>query len=143
MKTKFCTNCGAEIDEDWQNCPSCGIALTTNSPYAKHLNPFQARVKMQNGPEYKKPFQVEIFGLLALIFGIFGLIFGCGFIIFSNYFPIELLGLILEIIFGILAMVFGCIGLRKGKINTKAYLGLLLGGFELVIFWYLIPFFFR
>jgi uncharacterized membrane protein YvbJ len=76
MKTKFCTACGVEIDEDWQKCPNCGIALHTNVPDAKHLNPFQARFKRQVGQEYTKHTQIEIFGLLAVIFGIFGPIFG-------------------------------------------------------------------
>lgn len=138
MKTKFCTACGNEIGEDWQNCPNCGMPLNTNSPEAKHLNPFQARFKRHDGREYKKPYQVQMFGLLATIFGIFSLVFGCGFIIFSNAPIIKLLEFIFEILFGISAIILGGFGLLQDEMNNLAYTGLIMGGIEFLLFWYLI-----
>ena len=48
--------------------------------------------------------------------------------------------IILEIIFGILAMVFGGIVLIKRKINYRALVGLILGGINFMMFWYLFLF---
>ncbi|MHA1241086.1 MAG: hypothetical protein ACTSQU_09870 [Promethearchaeota archaeon] len=144
MKTKFCTSCGKELEESWSACPSCGGIITESiSQKISNINPFQMQNKNLYTQEHKenvrsgnKILQIDIPGILAIIFGIVSLIFGFFIGLINGQFG----GVIMEIIFGILAMIFGGISLKKGEINYKALIGFLLGGFNLLIFWYYLPF---
>lgn len=147
MKTKFCTYCGIEIEEGWSICPDCGnkIYESTNQK-TQPKNPFQARFRHPNKQEYPKYVrrddkfaQKVIFGNLALTFGILSLVSGFIFVVFLD----RLAGIILEIIFAILAMVFGGIVVFKREINYRALGGLILGGLNLMGFWYLLLFLFN
>ncbi len=146
MKTKFCTSCSKELDEPWTVCPSCGSILNeSTSQNIPNINPFQMRVKNLYKQEHEKHvrndkshFHLDVLGILAITFGILSLIFG--FVIGLVNGQSE--GIIMEIILGIFAMIFGGIALLRGEINYKALVGLILGGFNLIIFWYFLPFVF-
>ena len=146
MKIKFCTSCGEELEESWNSCPSCGIMITeSTSQNISNINPFQMRNKNPYAQERKENvrsgiqnFQIDIPGILAITFGIFSLFFG----FYVGLITGQYEGVIMEIVFAILAMIFSGVALYKEKINYKALLGLILGGFNLIIFWYFIPFVF-
>ena len=144
MKTKFCTSCGEKLEEAWRKCPSCGIIITESTSQAiSDINPFQMRFKnlyKQNQEDNIRndnniP-QIDIPGFLAITFGTLSLFFGFVIGLISG----QLGGVILEIVFAILAMIFGGVALYKGEINYKALIGLILGGFNLIIFWFYVPF---
>lgn len=144
MKTKFCTSCGEELEESWSACPSCGSIITeSTSQEISKINPFQMRFKKLYKQEHEeivrsdnKIAQIDIPGILAITFGILSLFFGFVIGILTGQF----VGVILEIVFGILAMIFGGVALNIGEINYKALVGLILGGFNLIAFWYFMPF---
>jgi len=144
MKTKFCRYCGKELGESWNACPNCGSKISELTSQEKsYPNPFQMRFKNPNKQEHvenvqnsNKLAQTDILGILAISFGILSLVFGFVIGIVTGLF----VGIILEIVFGILAMIFGSVALYKEKINYKALVGLILGGFNLIAFWYFMPF---
>ena len=148
VKTKFCTSCGEELEESWSGCPSCGSIITeSTSQEISKINPFQMRFKRLYTQEHEENVrsdnniaQIDIPGILAITFGILSLFFGFVIGILTGQF----VGVILEIVCGILAMIFGGVALYTGEINYKALVGLILGGFNLILFWYFLPFvFFR
>lgn len=144
MKTKFCRYCGKELGESWNACPNCGSKISESTSYEKsYPNPFQMRFKNPNKQEHvenvqnvNKLAQIDILGILAISFGILSLVFGFVIGIVTGLF----VGIIFEIVFGILAMIFGGVALYQGEINYKALVGLILGGFNLIILFYFLPF---
>jgi uncharacterized membrane protein len=144
MKTKYCRYCGKELGESWNACPNCGSIISESTSQEKsYPNPFQMRFKNPNKQEHvenvrngNKLAQIDILGNLAISFGILSLVFGFVIGIVTGLF----VGIILEIVFGILAMIFGGVALYQGEINYKALVGLILGGFNLIILFYFLPF---
>jgi len=144
MKTKYCRYCGKELGESWNACPNCGDIISESASQEKiNINPFQVHFKnhfkqenTENVRDGNKFAQIDILGILAITFGILSLIFGFVIGLITGQF----VGVIMEIVFGILAMIFGGVALYKEKINYKALVGLILGGFNLIAFWYFMPF---
>jgi len=144
MKTKYCRYCGKELGESWNACPNCGDIISESASQEKiNINPFQVHFKnhfkqenTENVRDGNKFAQIDILGILAITFGILSLIFGFVIGLIAGQF----VGVIMEIVFGILAMIFGGVALYKEKINYKALVGLILGGFNLIAFWYFMPF---
>jgi len=144
MKTKFCRYCGKELGESWNACPNCGSKISESTSYEKSFtNPFQMRFKNPSKQEHvenvqsgNKLAQTDILGILAISFGILSLVFG--FVV--GVFVGLLVGIVLEIVFGILAMIFGGVALYQGETNYRALVGLILGGFNLIIQFYFMPF---
>jgi hypothetical protein len=146
MKTNFCGKCGKKLEESWNACPECGTPLSESpSPEKIDVNPFDRSHRDSYVPEHfdtsqigKKYFQLNLIGFISLFFGILSSIFGFILGIFTG----EYGWIILEIIFGIIAMIIGGISLSKSEINYPALGGLILGGANLILFWYIIPFMF-
>lgn len=141
MKTKFCLYCSEEIKKSWNSCPNCGTKIPKSATQElPKINPFKKRFKNPNKrvqPENLRDANLEddptnLLGYLSLLFGILGLVFGYGLG--------QLIGVILEIILAIFAMIFGGIPLYKGKINKVALAGLILGGANIILFFYFWPF---
>ncbi len=144
MKTKYCRYCSKELGESWNACPNCGNIISESTSQEKiNINPFQIHFKNHFKQEHtenvragNKFAQIDILGILAITFGILSLVFGFVIGLLAGQF----VGVIMEIVFGILAMIFGGVALYKEKINYKALVGLILGGFNLIAFWYFMPF---
>lgn len=62
---KYCTKCGAQMQDDANNCPYCGNPVNNNS-----TNNFNDGGYYQNN--YSQPAENQIWGILSLIFGIIG-----------------------------------------------------------------------
>jgi hypothetical protein len=144
MKTNFCRNCGKKLEASWNACPECGTPLSdSQSPEKIMVNPFDRSHRESYVPEHldttqrdKKYFELNLIGFISLIFGIFSSIFGFVLGIFTGDYG----WIILEIIFAVVAMIIGGISLYKSEINYPALGGLILGGANLILFWYFIPF---
>jgi len=110
MKTKFCTSCGEELEESWSACPSCGSIITEST--SQEISKINP-FQMRFKKLYKQEHEeiVRSDNKIAQID-----------------------------IPGILAMIFGGVALNIGEINYKALVGLILGGFNLIAFWYFMPF---
>jgi len=113
----YCTDCGSEVEDSWNACPSCGKVLRethapqpqpqpTPNPY--RVQPYQRSYSSGNGNTY---------GIVALVCGLIGL---CGAV---AYFGVVL---------GIVAISMGGIGLNRDDNNSMAVVGLILGIIDLV-----------
>jgi hypothetical protein len=144
MKTNFCGKCGKELKESWNSCPECGTPLSESPSTDKIVvNPFDRSHRDSYGAEHfdttqrdKNFFQLNLIGFISFIFGILSSFFGFVLGIFTGDYG----WIILEIIFGVVAMIIGGISLYKSEINYPALGGLILGGANLILFWYFIPF---
>jgi len=144
METKYCASCGKQLEESWNACPNCGSIISESTSQEKsNINPFQMRGEnpykkeiAENVRNSNKIAQIDIIGGLAIFFGILSLFFG--FVI--GLLVGQFVGIILEIVFGILAMIFGGIAISKGEVNYMGLSGLILGGINLILFFYFMPF---
>lgn len=62
---KYCTKCGAEMNDDANNCPYCGNPVENN----QYVNGNNFNNYYNNSTQ---PFENSVWGVLALIFGILG-----------------------------------------------------------------------
>lgn len=111
-KTKFCVNCGAEIDARAEICPKCGVRVT--SPPSPQLSP--ATLKVKGKPKL---------GLAASILGAL-VIFIAAIVYFAIGVPIAGVA---GIVFVIVAVYF----VRKGYVTTEKKMQQLYGAVPMFI----------
>jgi hypothetical protein len=138
----YCSYCGTELEESWNVCPTCGKKLkeTESHPYRfqSQVQPNQSTDQVVRNPyrqsrltSYQKVYTTRAgynYGSASLICGILGLIIGIFFI-----------GPLL----GILAIIFGGIGISRDETAALGAIGLILGIFDFILFfflWYLLWF---
>lgn len=121
----YCIECGSEIEESWNACPSCGkvlkeVNVSQPQPVAQPQPVSQPQPQPQ--PYQTRPYQrsystggQNTYGTVALVCGIIGLF--CG-----------------GILFGIIAIVMGGLGLSKDDNTGMAVIGLVLGLIDIVCF---------
>jgi hypothetical protein len=131
--------CGEVLKKSWDSCPNCRTTISNSSSQElPKINPFkkQGNAKIHKNSILKSG-QINILGYLSLIFAILGLVFGYGLGAFLD----QWVGVVLEIVVSIIAMIFGGIPLYKGEINKVALAGLILGGINFILLYYLMPVF--
>ena len=129
----FCIECGKEVEESWNACPSCGkILKEVNVPQPQPQPVAQPQPQPQPQPVAQpqpqpQPYPTRLYqrtystggqnsyGTAALVCGIIGLF--CG-----------------GILFGIIAIVLGGLGLGRDDNTGMAVIGLVLGLIDFVCF---------
>ena len=117
----YCTECGKEVEESWNACPSCGKVLKeVNIPQPQPVA--QPQPQPQPQPYQTRPYPRSYsvggqnnYGTAALVCGILGIF--CG-----------------GILFGIVAIVLGGLGIGRDDNNGMAVIGLILGLIDIVCF---------
>ncbi|MHA2007847.1 MAG: zinc-ribbon domain-containing protein [Promethearchaeota archaeon] len=121
----FCTNCGSEVEENWNVCVNCGKDLKEKAVTQPQVQPI---VQSPPQPQRVQPYQQRYrptggypntYGAVALICGLIGLFCGFGY------------G---GIIFGIVAIIMGGLGLSRDESTGMAIAGLILGILGIVCF---------
>ncbi|MHA2182909.1 MAG: zinc-ribbon domain-containing protein [Promethearchaeota archaeon] len=109
----YCSNCGAEIEDSWNICPTCGKSLRETQTIPQP-QPQQAPQPYPAQPQQKsKPIGGgNIYGIVSLICGLVGLL---GIFAFFGIF------------LGVLAIILGGLGISNDDNNAFAIVGIILG----------------
>jgi hypothetical protein len=117
----FCANCGANVDETWNNCPECGVNIkdqmisdgTEPSPSYQPSQPQTSYSSQQRVTQYSRSVsESNSYGIGALITAIIGL---CCF----------------SYVFGPIAIILGAMGRTRDLEPGMATAGLIIGIFDL------------
>ena len=141
--SKFCTNCGVELDDDAMFCTNCGAAqgepaqavdqaAQTVEQAAQPVAPqYQAPAAPQYPPQYQQPAAAAPVaagsGTGVLVMGIIALSLACLSIIFCWAPFFNIIFAIPAIILGAIAKSKGGKLIRSGAINGKIKTGRILG----------------
>lgn len=119
MSPPYCIECGKEIEESWNACPSCGKAIRgREDPKSQPVAQPQPRPPQYQTRPYQRSYSMggqNTYGAVALVCGIIGLF--CG-----------------GVIFGIVAIVMGGLGLNRDENSSMATIGLVLGIIDIACF---------
>ncbi|WP_413861829.1 DUF4064 domain-containing protein [Methanobrevibacter sp. UBA417] len=110
--TKYCPNCGKEVDEDTVYCNNCGAEIDSKNPTPKIINNSNQNSNVSHTTEL-------VLGILGGIFGILGAILA---IMFSAFGGDEILMLGMSALIGSIVGIIGAVYLNK---NAK-YGGIIL-----------------
>ena len=119
MSPPYCIECGKEIEESWNVCPSCGkVVRGGEAPQPEPVAKPQTQPPQYQTRPYQRSYSMggeNTYGAVALVCGIIGLF--CG-----------------GVIFGIVAIVMGGLGLNRDENSSMATIGLVIGIIDIACF---------